>query len=367
MSKKKRILYTIPNFDTAGSGKVVYDLVKGLDKSKFEVEVACSSNRGAFFKEIEKLDVPIHIIQTTVSYRPYRSLFSRIKPIIRFLKTNDYDIVHSWHWSSDWTEVVATRLAGIKWVYTKKAMSWGNKHWKIRSFLAHFIITINDEMQSYFSYKNNQQLIPLGIDTDYYSPDLFPEKGGEDKVFHIITVANLVPVKGLEVLIKAINTLKDETIQLTVLGDYESEYGAYLQSLCKTFGIDKQVIFIGKKPDVRPYLAAADLYVIPTLDKGRKEGMPMALIEAMSMGIPVLGSNISGIKFVLKDFKKLLFEAENESVLAQSIYDIKKLKNSDRTLTGKKLRMFVVNNFNNKIFIEKHQKLYCNLIEKKTT
>src|SRR5690606_29259689 len=127
---------------TAGSGKVVHDLVKGLDKERFEVEVACASNRGVFFKEMESLGVLIHIFKTTTSYRPYFTLFSRIKPIKAFFKENKYDIVHSWHWSSDWTEVIAARLAGAKWVYTKKAMSWGNRHWKIRSFLAHFIITI---------------------------------------------------------------------------------------------------------------------------------------------------------------------------------------------------------------------------------
>src|SRR5690606_27562604 len=143
---KIKILYTIPNFDTAGSGKVVYDLVKGLDKNKFEVEVACSSNRGSFFNEINNLGIPIHIVNTTTNYRPYSSLIFRIKKIRSFFRKNEFDIIHSWHWSSDWTEALAARWAGAKWIYTKKAMSWGNRHWKIRSFLAHFIITINDEM-----------------------------------------------------------------------------------------------------------------------------------------------------------------------------------------------------------------------------
>src|SRR5690606_21031333 len=109
---KIKILYTIPNFDTAGSGKVVYDLVKGLDKEQFEVEVACSSNRGAFFKEMESLGIPIHIFETTTSYRPFSTLISRIKTIKDFFRTNQYHIIHSWHWSSDWTEALAARWAG---------------------------------------------------------------------------------------------------------------------------------------------------------------------------------------------------------------------------------------------------------------
>ncbi len=358
---KIKILYTIPNFDTAGSGKVVYDLVKGLDKEKFDVEVACSSDRGVFFKEMKNLGIPIHIVETTKSYSPYGTLFLRIKPIKNFIKKNEYDIVHSWHWSSDWTEVLAARWAGAKWIYTKKAMSWGNKHWKIRSFLANFIITINDEMRDYFPKKKNQKLIPLGIDTTYYNPKLFPEKLNANNTFNIVTVANLVPVKGIEILLKALKKCNDPTMKLTVLGDNTNDYGLYLTSVCKQLNIDEQVNFLGKKPDVRPYIAASDLYVIPTLNEGRKEGMPMALVEAMCMGIPVLGSNISGINFVLKDFKNLLFEAGNEMLLSKRIIDLKMLSEPERIKLGNELRVYVMENFNYQKFIEAHQKLYNEL------
>lgn len=357
-----KILYTIPNFDTAGSGKVVYDLVKGLDKDKFEVEVACSSNRGAFFKEIESLGVPIHIVETTANYRPYSTLISRIKIINDFFKTNQYHIIHSWHWSSDWTEAVAARWARAKWIYSKKAMSWGNRHWKIRSFLASFIITINEEMRGYFPYKKNQKLIPLGIDIAYYNPELFPKNFDQNDVFNIITVANLVPVKGVEVLIKAIKKLNDPTIKLTVLGDNTNEYGRYLASLCKDLNIEQQVEFLGKKSDVRSYIAASDLYIIPTLNEGRKEGMPMALVEAMCMGVAVLGSDISGINFVLKDFKNLLFEAGNEIILSKKILEVKALSETERIKLGDELREYVIVNFNYGKFIEAHQKLYDQLL-----
>lgn len=78
--KKTKILYTIPNFNTAGSGKVLYDLANGLDKSKFEVHIACSNKEGIFFTEIEKLGLPIHIIETTCKPRPYLTVLSRISP-----------------------------------------------------------------------------------------------------------------------------------------------------------------------------------------------------------------------------------------------------------------------------------------------
>lgn len=363
MRRKIKILYTIPNFDTAGSGRVVYDLVKGLDKKKFEVEIACSNNKGSFFKEMESLEVPIHIQKTTTDYQPYLSLPSRLQPIISFIKSNNYDVIHSWHWSSDWTEVLAARLAGVKWVYTKKAMSWGNRHWKIRSFLANFIVFINDEMHSYFPNKKHQALIPLGIDTAYYNPELFPKSTIENTDFNIITVANLVPVKGIEVLVKAIKKIDDIRVILTVLGDNTNEYGKSLSVFCKELHISHQVRFLGKQPDVRSYIANADLYVIPTLDEGRKEGMPMALVEAMSMGIPVLGSDISGINFVLKNFESLLFRAGDHLELSKAIENVRNLNLEQRQELGMELRTYVINNFGYDEFIKAHQKLYNEIIK----
>ncbi|MBR9845529.1 MAG: glycosyltransferase family 4 protein [Algicola sp.] len=359
MNKRIKLLFTISNFNTAGSGKVVYDLVNGLDKKKFDIHIACGDNKGVFFKEAEALGLPIHIFETKTHYRPYYSLLFRVRHISKFYKTHGFDIVHSWQWSNDWTEALAARLIGIKWIYTKKAMGF-NKHWKIKSFLANFIVTINDEMKQYFPNKKAQKLIPIGIDTEYYSPEHFEKKPSD--AFKIITVANLVPVKGIEVLINAIHQLNDPEITLDVLGDCSNNYGQKMKQLCQTLDISNQVTFHGKKLDVRPYIAESDMYVIPTLNQGRKEGMPMALVEAMCMGIPILGSDITGINFVLKEFQTLLFEAGNSEELSQKISRLKSLSSEERQHIGERLRQYCIDNFSMKTFISDHEALYTKLM-----
>ena len=361
MDHRVKILFTIPNFDTAGSGKVVYDLVKGLDKAKFDVSIACSHDRGDFFKEVQKLGVPIFLLDTKAEYRPYHTLYGRIKPIIKFFKENQFEIIHSWHWSSDWTEVLAAKFAGTKWLYTKKAMSWGNRHWKIRSFLADYIITINHEMVNYFSYKKNQQLIPIGIDVNYYTPEFSKPKEIDKDQFKIVAVANLVPVKGIEIILKAMQLLNDKNLRLEVVGNDEHEYATTLKKVTGDLGLNDQVRFTGKKQDVRPFINAADVYIIPTLDEGRKEGMPIALVEAMSMGIPVLGSDISGINFVLKDFPELMFEASNEKALAKKISEMKNNGENYRREVGNSLRKYSREHFSVDQFISEHEELYLKL------
>ena len=350
---KLKILYTIPNFDTAGSGKVLYDLAKGLDKEHFEVSIACKHNKGVFFNEVATLGIPIHIIDTTVSLKPYYSLVFRLNPFKTFIKKHKFDIVHSWHWSSNWTEVLATRLSGAKFVYTKKAMTWGNVHWKIKSYLSNFIITVNEEMRNYFPSKKNQKLIPFGIDTNYYRPKPYP-KNTSEHVFKIITVANLVPVKGIEVLIKAINLLINKDIHLDILGDDIGDYANKLKQLVIDLNLEKQVTFSGKHSDIRPFLSRADLYIIPS----KKEGMPMALVEAMAMEIPVLGSDISGINFVLKEFPQFMFEVSNIKMLSDKIKMFYKRSEAERQQVGRQLRNYCIKHFSMDMFIIEHEKLY---------
>ena len=204
MNKRIRVLYTISNFNTAGSGKVVYDLANGLDKTKFDIEIACGNDKGDFFNTVKGLGLPIHIFKTKTDYRPYYSLIPRILKISKFYKEHDYDVIHSWQWSNDWTEALAARLVGKKWIYTKKAMGFKSYHWKIKSYLSNFIVTVNDDMQKYFINKKNQKLIPFGIDTDYYKFEYLQNNINKNNdTFRIITVANLVPVKRIEDLIKA--------------------------------------------------------------------------------------------------------------------------------------------------------------------
>jgi glycosyltransferase involved in cell wall biosynthesis len=364
MNDRIKILFTIPNFDTSGSGKVLYDLAKHLNKKKFDVSIACQNSNGVFFKQIELLNLPIYLLDIEIPTRPYLSFFSRIKPYKDFVKKHEFDIVHSWHWNSAWSEVIAVRLGGAKYVYTKKAMNWGNIHWKIKSFLSNFIITINHEMVQFFQYKKQQKLIPLGLDVNYYNPDLF-KKSNQNIQFKIITVANLVPVKGIEVIIKAMAILNNKSIFLTVLGDDRDPYAKELYELVNKLNLDQQVQFLGKKADVRPFLADSDLYIIPTLNDTRKEGMPMALVEAMSMAIPVLGSNISGINYVLRDFHELLFEPANASELSNKIDYFYQKNLDDRIKVGQSLRAYTIKNYTIQRCIQEHEQLYIKLIPKK--
>lgn len=365
MRKKKiKILYTIPNFDTAGSGKVVYDLVNNLDKTKFLPEICCFHSKGEFYKEVEKLGVKIHLFGFSTQYKPLISLPFRVLKIALFFRKHKFDLIHSWHWSSDFTEPLASKISGIPWLYTKKSMGWGNKAWKWRSSLSSKIVTINSDMPSHFFTNMIEKVIevPLGIDTKRYH---FQEKSlhqdgltFKDSDFVIISVVNLIPVKGIEFLMNAILELKDSTIKLCIVG---KDTGAYAEKLKVMAKESNAIYFLGKQLDVRPYHALADLFVIPTLELG--EGLPMAPVEAMSSGRIVIGSNVSGVKDVLKDFPECLFAPSSVESIKKKILEMKSLSRQKKETMQLEMRSYATTHFSKENFISNHEKLYIELIK----
>lgn len=363
--KKIKILFTIPNFDTAGSGKVVYDLVSNLDRTIFEPEICCFHDRGVFIKEIEKLNVKIHLFSFAIDYRPLLTFPFRLLKTIKFFKKNKYDLIHSWHWSSDFSEPLAAKLAGVPWIMTKKSMGWGNKAWKWRSSLSSKIITINSDMKSFYSGKTLEKIveIPLGVDTHYYAPRtekdeaFLKENNIETDDFVIVSVVNLIPVKGIEVLINAVIELDKPNIKLLIVGNDKGDYANSLKKM--TEGISS-IQFLGKKADVRPYHAIADVFVIPTLALG--EGLPVAPLEAMASSKIVIGSKVSGVKDVLAPFPKCMFEHNNVESLKACIIDMMTMNEEDHIQLKKDMRARAENTYSIEKFIESHTELYTNII-----
>ena len=360
MRNKIKILYTIPNFDTAGSGKVVYDLVRGLDKDKFSPEICCFHSKGAFFKEISALGVPIHIFKFTTNLQPYITLVFRIFKIISFFKKHKFDIIHSWHWSSDITEPLAAKFAGIKWIYTKKSMSWGSpKKWKLRSKLSSKILVLNSDMLPRY-FKNQQdkiELIYLGVDLKKYKPQkkIYTTPLGHEfakKDFVIVTVANLVPIKGIEYLIKAVNKINDASIKLLIVGNNKNKYGQTLLSE----NTNPNIIFIDKQLDVRPYHAVSDVFVIPT--KTSWEGLPVAPLEAMSATRIVIGSNVEGVREVLFNFKNCMFPPKDSQKIKEKIEWIRAMNTEEKEILQHQMRKEIEKNFSLAVCISKHEQIY---------
>jgi glycosyltransferase involved in cell wall biosynthesis len=137
-----------------------------------------------------------------------------------------------------------------------------------------------------------------------------------------IFVGRLAPEKGLDTLISAWPCVRlkylDARLILIGEGPLRSELGGRIKALGMTLGPGQAVEMPGTTTDAREALRAADLFILPS----REEGMSIALLEAMALGIPVVASSIAGNRRLISDFKHgRLAPPDNSEDLARVIID----------------------------------------------
>lgn len=130
-----------------------------------------------------------------------------------------------------------------------------------------------------------------GIDADAFSPEF---KSAEETV-NVLYVGRLAAQKSLPVLLEAFAQALQACpwLRLTLVGDGGER--AALEAISRELGLTGLVTFSGAQGDVRPYLKAADLFVLPST----AEGISNALLEAMSSGLACLATSVGGNADVL--------------------------------------------------------------------
>lgn len=368
--KKIKILFTIPNFDTAGSGKAMLKIIQRLNPEIFEPHIACNHNRGAFFPTVEASGIPIHILDFTTSMKNKLSGFLKCIKMSSFYRTNHFDLVHSFHYSDDYSEALSVRMAGKKWVYVKKNMNWKGNSWKIRTALANGILAQNTDMIEQF-FPGNQKVVlcSRGVDTTEFHPverdhRLMNEFSLTEKNRIILAVANLVPVKGIEFLVDAYHRVyqNNPNAVLIIVGDDRDPYA----ELLKKQAAEKPgtIIFTGKRLDVASFHSICDVFVLPTLNKGRKEGSPVSFLEALASGSCSIGTNIPGIKDQLAALPNHLFEPENVLALEEKINWALSLDETSRKLEIEKQLEIIRQGFTIEQEVKRHEDFYLKVLGK---
>lgn len=160
--------------------------------------------------------------------------------------------------------------------------------------------------------------------------------GREDRL--IVSVGNLYPVKGHQHLIDALALVADRypTLHLAIGGRGELE-GA-LAARARDHGLARRVHLLGLRSDVTAVLAAADLFVLPSL----AEGLPLALLEAMFAGCPIVASDVGEVAVALAHGEAgVLVEAGNPVALAAALDDLLSDLNRARELGARATRRAV--------------------------
>ncbi len=193
-------------------------------------------------------------------------------------------------------------------------------------------------------------IIPNGIDTNKYSAK---KNYFTQKTYKIFMASRINRLRDHQTLIKAVNQLvkKGYNIQLRIAGDGET-----LSELQKKFNNQKHITFLGNinEKEIIKELHKTDIYVHATF----AETFSIAILQAMSCALPIITSNIEGVRHMIKHkYNGLLFENKNVLDLQEKILHLIKDKNFAIKL-AKNARNDVEKYYDNKIITKKYLELF---------
>lgn len=167
-------------------------------------------------------------------------------------------------------------------------------------------------------------VIPNGVRTPVGSPGALRAECGlapADRL--VVAIGNLYPVKGHRFLIDALARLpRSLSVHIAIAGRGSEE--AALVSHARALGIEERVHLLGLRSDIAAILSSADAFVHPSL----AEGTPVAVLEAMTLGLPIIASSVGEIPQLLANGAGLLVAPTDTAAIAAALSNV--LTHSDR-------------------------------------
>ena len=294
-----------------------------LIKDGFEIDVVCSKtelykNEG-YVDQIKKTfgDGHVYIIENTRSPFSIGNINS-IKLLKKYIEKGHYDLV----WTNEPVMSVLTRLAakrsrknGTKVLYCAHGYHFFKgapfKNWlfypveKIMAFYCDVIVLINWEDYQ-FTKKHMKYVECRHIDGIGFQPSKFQnticdrnmkrnEVGVSQDEILLMCVGELQKRKNHEPVIDALAQLGDKKLKLIICGF--GELHDYLQNKVVQLGLEKQVAFLGHRYDIPELLKASDVFIHPS----QREGLGISVLEAMASGLPIISTNVQGLKDLVED------------------------------------------------------------------
>ncbi len=313
----------------------------------FEV-VAVSSPTAKLYEVSEKEQVRVFGVEMTRKITPLKDLRA-IWKLYRFLKTEKPEIVHTHTPKAGLVGMIAAKLANVpirlhtvaglplmeasglkrtilNWV-EKFTYKLANKIYPNSFGLKEFIV------DQKFCKEKKLKVIGSGssngINTEYFDSTLISEKqklelknslGITSEDFVFVFVGRLVRDKGVNELINAFELFsKKSNFKLLLIGDFEKTLDPLDPSTISKIKESKNIIFVGFQKDVRPYFCISDCLVFPSY----REGFPNVVLQAASMGIPSIVSDINGCNEIITHGKNgMLIKNKNLNELHNSMIEI---------------------------------------------
>lgn len=333
--RKIKILFIHPSLEVGGAEDLRFIVLRCLSKkNNYDLKVCCIEKIGKIGEQIKEFGIEVICLNRTS--KPY-NIFTTLSLFIYLLK-NRFDIVQTSLFNANFHGRIAAFLARVPVIISEEH----SEHYQYNSlrFLPHIysdrilarftdrIICCSRNLMNSISKLENIPLHKLFLLVNTFDMeklkitrqplDLRRELGLSENDLVIGNIASLCKRKNQGVLIKVLRLISEKlpNARLLFVGEEDPEIKQELLSLVYSLNLSGKILFLGRKDNIADYLNIMDIFVLPSLF----EGIPLAMLEAMYMQVPVVASEVGGVSEIIINNKNgILVKPNNIEALAGAI------------------------------------------------
>jgi glycosyltransferase involved in cell wall biosynthesis len=307
--RRPRVLHLITSFEIGGTERQAVELLKRLDRERFDVRLAVLRNEGPYYKEIHAQFPDVPEFPLGSFYDP--NAFKQLARLRRLMLREKIDVLHAHDFYSSFIGAAAARLCGVRVIACQRHLKLSDRRahqlgTRLIHRLAHRILVNSQAIRDHIINDDGAPVRKIVVIKNGVVPaksratcpnQLCSELGIDEGTTLVGIVARLQPVKGHRFFVEAAaEVLRTRTdAHFVLVGDGPLRTDIKRQAI--ELGIYDRVHLLGDRADVSQLVGAFDLLVLASLH----EGLPNAVMEAMSAGVPVVATSAGGTKELIID------------------------------------------------------------------
>lgn len=326
-NQKIRLMQITHDLAIGGLQRVVVNICRTIDRTRFDVQVLCLRSLGPFAADVERLGIPVQLIPQTG-----RTDYLSFLKVARALRRGRIQVIHTHNTQPFVDGTLGALLAGVKTiVHTDHARSFPDKtRYMIAEHLvsrfAYRVVGVSEHTSANLMKferisPRKIETIPNGIDGAAFEQEV--DRAAARLALGIPTTARAIGLavrlteqKGITYLLQALPAVVRDYPDVVLVIAGEGPTRSSLESEAVGLGVAQHVRFAGACGDVPSLLKALDAYVLPSV----WEGLPMVLLEAMAAGCPIVATSVGGVPSAIEHGRNgLLVSPRDPAGLAAAV------------------------------------------------
>ncbi len=334
MDRKRVVMFFIPQLGTGGSERLVLDIADRIDGDLFKPIILTLKVDSVLPSQLKNKNIEIITVNKNRRFLDFGLMF-RIHNIMR---ERHVDVVNTHHTFALVYAFLGAKICAHRKLYHTVHSRWeieaNSSFWRcVERTLLRYVdgaIAVSEEVRAGLKQvlkvpHSRIHLMLNAIDIEKFSSNddesMRCKLGIKEREKVIGCVGNFRSEKNHLLLIEAFALLLKSTpeARLILVGseDFPGNTGSSVRALISELGVDDKVSFLGARDDVDRIYPVFDVYCLPS----KMEGLPLSPLEAMASGVPVVGTDVMGIREIIRDNENgFLVPANDGQALADGLY-----------------------------------------------